>query len=62
MLNEPHKPEPQTKEDRNWSTGIWNPRLCRRCGRRVDHPIHQQKYRNNHFLYALEHPNKKRKT
>lgn len=54
----PHKPEPQTKEDRSWGSGIYNPNICRICDKRLGHPIHQQKYRDNPTLYKLEHPNK----
>ncbi len=54
----PHKAEPQTSEDRNWATGIWNPKICKKCEKSINHPIHQQKYRDKPELYKQEHPNK----
>lgn len=58
MNNLPHKPEPETKEDRKWHNGEWNPNLCKICEKRVNHPIHAEKYRNRPDLYKQEHPNK----
>jgi hypothetical protein len=54
----PHKAEPQTSDDRNWATGIWNPKICKKCEKSINHPIHQQKYRDKPELYKQEHPNK----
>lgn len=58
MYGLPHKPEPQTSKDRAWHSGEWNQNLCRICERRLTHPIHDQKYRDNFDLYKKEHPNK----
>lgn len=54
----PHKFQAQTKEDRDWATGIYNPNLCKICERSIKHPIHRDRYIHNHELYKTEHPNK----
>ena len=57
-MTNPHKAKPQTSEDRDWATGIWNPKICSICELRTTHPVHQEKYLKHPELYKLEHLHK----
>lgn len=57
-MNTPHKFKGETVKDRQWGSGLYNPRNCVYCGKNSGHPVHQKKFRGKPATYQLHMENR----